>query len=49
MIASCQPKGEDLLHLVVVLDGRVEELYILGVVLREKHGMVSCDWRARHA
>jgi hypothetical protein len=31
MLASCQPKREDVLH------GCVEELSVLGVVLRMKH------------
>ena len=34
MFAGCQPEGEDLLHLVVVLDRGVKELSVLGVSLR---------------
>ena len=36
MIDDSQPIGEDPLHLRVVLDECVEELYVLGVVLRKK-------------
>ena len=42
MLASCQPKGEDVLHLFVVLNECVEELNVFGVVLRKKHNVVSC-------
>ena len=41
MLPGCQPKGEDVLHLVVVLDGCVEELRVFGVILRKKHTVVS--------
>ena len=37
MLPSCQPEGEDVLHLAVVLDGCVEELSVPWVVLRMKH------------
>ena len=37
MLPSCQLEGEDVLHLVVVLDGCVEELSVPWVVLTMKH------------
>ena len=42
ILAGCQSKEEDVLHLVVVLDGCVEELCIFGVILGKKHNVVSC-------
>ena len=38
MLAGCQAEGEDLLYLVVVLDGGVEELCVLGGEPKKKQG-----------
>ena len=42
-LSVASPKGEDVLHLVVVLDGCVEELRVFGVVLKKKYNVVSCE------
>lgn len=40
MLACSQTIGEDLLHLRVVLDGDVEVLNVLGVVLAQSEAML---------
>lgn len=47
ILANSQSTGEDGLHLIVVLDGPVEVLTVLGVILRMKDNVVSCDCHVR--
>lgn len=47
MLAHSQTPREDGLHPRVVLDGLVEVLNILGVILRIKGNVVICDWHVR--
>ena len=45
MLAGCQPKGEDVMHLVVVLHGCIEELRVFGAVLIKKYTMIPTSYQ----